>query len=229
MEACKLARAIDEYVGGLVALDRGGVPVVARKTRGPAFGIQLRGNTRSTLGAHRGNAGRVDIGNLPTGNRHRKVARIEGRLRRHAFEMPNGNMLQVNAGAVVTIFAAASGRATVTSCILTVARIGLGLIRPIDAALARQDVVQARVGRFANMRVVDDVDASDDERKHRRDGTHGHQNKLAAQATTHCASGIGAPRITRVRTHAELCCHALPPRARARAHAYSPSSTTSSE
>ena len=107
------------------------------------------------------------------------------------------------------------------------AGIGLGLIRPIDAVLARQDIVQTSVGHLADMRVVDDIDAGDDKRKHGGHGTHGNQDELTTQATSHCTGSIGAPRITRVRAHAELCRRALPPRTRA--HAYSPSSTTSSE
>ena len=104
---------------------------------------------------------------------------------------------------------------------------GLRLVLPINAILACQDIVQASIGHFTDMRVVDDVDAGNNERKHDGHGTHGNQDKLATQATSHCTGSIGAPRITRVRAHAELCRHALPPCACA--HACSSPSTTSSE
>ena len=213
MKACKLARAVHEHIGGLVALNRNRIAVVTRKARGQTLGIQSCSDAGGTLGAHRGNASRVDIGHLPAGNRHRKVARVEGRLRRHAFKMPIAN------GCPVTGSNLAGNR------ILT--GIGLRLIRPINAVLACQDIVQASIGHFTDMRVVDDVDAGDNERKHDGHGTHGNQDELATQAAAQCASSIGTPRITRVHAPAELRRHALPPRARA--HAYSPSSTTSSE
>ena len=106
-------------------------------------------------------------------------------------------------------------------------RTGLRLVLPINAILACQDIVQSCIGHLANMRIIDNVDASDDEREHHGHSAHGNEDELTTQATAHCTGSIGAPRITRAHTHAELRRHALAPRAYA--HSYSPSSTTSSE
>ena len=50
--------------------------------------------------------------------------------------------------------------------ILAISGIVFRLVPPIDTVLARQDIVQASVGHLADMRIIDDVDAGDDEREH---------------------------------------------------------------
>ena len=213
METCKLARTVHEHIGGLFALSCGRIAVVTRKPRGQALGIQPHGNTGGTLGAHRGNAGGIDIDHLPFDKRHRKVARVEGRLRRHAFKMSHASAHSIairnHAGARIP----------------AIAGIGPGLVFPIDAALACQDIVQTRISHFADMRIIDDVDAGDDEREHHGHGAHGNEDKLATQTAAQCVNRISPPLTTR--GGVKPLRHALAPRARA--HAYSPSSTTSSE
>jgi len=169
--------------------------------------MQLCGNTGGALGAHRGNAGRIDIGHLPTGDRHRKVARVEGRLRRHTFEVPDANARLAIAG------------------ILAISGIVFRLVPPIDTVLDRQDIVQASVGHLADMRIIDDVDAGDDEREYHGHGAHGNEDELATQAAAQCVNRICPPRTTR--GGVKPLRHAFAPRAYA--HARSPSSTTSSE
>ena len=207
MEARKFARAVNEHIGRLVTLNGSSIAVVPGKSRGPALGIELGSHTRGTLGAHRSNTRRVDIRHNAIGKRHGKVARVERRLCRHTLEMLAG------------IARLAHTRT------FHVTGIGLRLIRPINTVLARQDIVQTSVGHLADMRVVDDVDARDNEREHRRDGTHGNQDKLAAQAT---AQRIGRVRLPRpARSGVGSRGHALPPRSHA--HSCPLSSTTSSE
>ena len=169
--------------------------------------MQLCGNTGSALGTHRGNAGRIDIDNLSGVNRHRKVARVEGRLRRHAFEVPDANARLAIAG------------------ILAISGIVFRLVPPIDTVLARQNIVQASIGHFTDMRVVDDVDAGNNEREHHSYGAHGNEDKLSTQAAAQCVNRICPPRTTR--GGVKPLHHALAPRAYA--HACSLSSTTSSE
>ena len=187
------------------------IAIIARKTRDPTLGMQLCGNTGGALGTHRGNAGRVDIGNLSGGNRHRKVARVKGSFRRHAFKTPVANSRPVTSSNL------AGNR--------ILAGIGFRLVPPIDTVLARQDIVQASVGHLADMRIIDDVDAGDDEREHHGHGAHGNQDELATQAAAQCVSRICPPRTTR--GGVKPLRHAFTPRAHA--HACSPSSTTSSE
>jgi len=207
MKACKLARAVHEHIGDLVVLDVGRITIIAREARGPALGMQPCGNTGGALGTNRGNAGRIDIGNLSGVNRHRKVARVEGRLRRHAFEVSDANARLAIAG------------------ILAISGLGFRLVPPIDTVLARQNIVQASVGHLADMRIIDDVDAGDDEREHHGHGAHGNEDKLATQTAAQYVNRISPPLTTR--GGVKPLRHALAPRARA--HAYSPSSTTSSE
>ena len=207
MKACELARAVNEHIGGLLVLNVSRIAIIARKTRDPTLGMQPCSNTGGALGTHRGNAGRIDIGNLTGVNRHRKVARVKRRLRRHTFEVPDANARLAIAG------------------ILAISGIVFRLVPPIDTVLARQDIVQASVGHLADMRIIDDVDAGDDEREHHGHGAHGNEDKLATQAAAQCVSSICPPRTTR--GGVKPLRHALAPRAHA--HACSPSSTTSSE
>ena len=213
IETCKLARTVHEHIGGLFALSCGRIAVVTRKPRGQALGIQPHGNTGGTLGAHRGNAGGIDIDHPPFDKRHRKVARVEGGLRRHAFKMSHASARSIavrkHAGARVP----------------AIAGIGPGLVFPIEAAPACQDIVQASIGHLADMRVVDDIDAGNDEREHHGHSAHGNEDELATQAAAQCVSSICPPRTTRGGTRRLR--HALTPRAHA--HACSLSSTTSSE
>ena len=211
MKARKLARTVHEHIGCLVALNRSRITVVTRKARSPALGIQPHGNTGGTLGAHRGNAGGIDIDHLPFDKRHRKVARVEGRFRRHTFKMPGVH------GHPVTCSGLTGAH--------ILAGVGLRLICPIDAALACQDIVQACIGHFADVRVIHDIDAGNDEREHHGHGAHGNEDKLATQAAAQCASRICPPCTTKGGT--KPLRQVLPPRAHA--HACSPSSITSSE
>ena len=189
------------------------IAVVTRKPRGQAPGIQPHGNTGGTLGAHCGNAGGIDIDHLIFDKRHRKVARVEGRLRRHAFKMSHASARAI----------AIRNHAGVR--VPGIAGIGLGLVFPIDAVLARQDIVQARIGHFADMRVINDIDAGNDEREHHGHSAHGDEDELAAQAAAQCVNSI-CPSCT-ARGGTKPLRHVLAPRAYA--HSYSPSSTTSSE
>ena len=211
METCKLARTVHEHIGGLFALSCGRIAVVTRKPRVQALGNQSHGNTGSTLGTHRGNAGGIDIDHLPFDKRHRKIACVKGRLRRHTFKMPGVH------GHPVTCSGLTGAH--------ILAGVGLRLICPIDAALACQDIVQACIGHYADVRVIHDIDAGNDEREHHGHGAHGNEDKLATQATAQCASRICPPCTTKGGT--KPLRQVLPPRAHA--HACSPSSITSSE